>query len=356
MRVLQVITDDDRRGAQVFALDLQRGLAASGCAVETYALAPGRVGGLDVPLLGRRPRAPATIRALRGKARGVDVVVAHGSTTLPVSAIALSGLRCPFVYRQISDSLFWADTPLRRARVRAAMSKARLIVALWGGAARTLVDDLGVAASKVRIIPNGVVGDDWLLPAAEARYAARRALGLDKDLRVVAYVGAMVSEKAPELAVEAVAGLPGVHLLLAGAGPEETAVRALAGVLLPGRATLVGSSAHVSSVYAASDVLLFPSRAGDSMPAVVIEAGLAGLPTLATSVGALVAMIDPGVTGGLVERPDAGLLCTELRRMLADIDATRAMGRAARVSFLARYEMSIVAKQWHDVLDEAAGL
>ena len=41
MRILQVITDTDRRGAQVFALDLQGALRRKGHEVETLALAPG---------------------------------------------------------------------------------------------------------------------------------------------------------------------------------------------------------------------------------------------------------------------------------------------------------------------------
>ena len=117
MRVLQVVTDRDRRGAQVYATDLAPGLQNLGCAVETVALAPGNHGDqLAIDVLGPSRRSLATFRALRARARSFDVVIAHGTTTLPACAIALSGSGVPFVYRQISDPLFWAATTARRLR------------------------------------------------------------------------------------------------------------------------------------------------------------------------------------------------------------------------------------------------
>ena len=41
MKVLQVVTDPDRRGAQVFAVDLGSALVDLGHDVDTVALAPG---------------------------------------------------------------------------------------------------------------------------------------------------------------------------------------------------------------------------------------------------------------------------------------------------------------------------
>ena len=89
--VLHVITSTQRRGAETFAVDLAAALAARGLPSEGGALAPGRSvapggGTHDVPVLGGSPLAPATLRALRRRAAGVPVVVAHGSRTLPACA------------------------------------------------------------------------------------------------------------------------------------------------------------------------------------------------------------------------------------------------------------------------------
>src|SRR5256885_421281 len=136
--VLQVVTDTDRRGAQIFASDLEAALRNQGRKVTTVALAPGHAGGIDVPVLGPAPRRLVTLRTLRRAICHADVVIAHGSTTLPACAIASAGTGTPFVYRQISDSLFWADTRVKRLRVRAGLSRATRVVALWDGSAEVL--------------------------------------------------------------------------------------------------------------------------------------------------------------------------------------------------------------------------
>src|SRR5690349_18726130 len=114
VRVLQVVTDTDRRGAQVFAIDLQHALSEIGHPVQTVALTDGASGGLGTPVLGAKRVSIEGLRALRRQAAGYDVVVAHGSTTLPACALSLAGSGVPFVYRQISDSMFWASTRSRQ--------------------------------------------------------------------------------------------------------------------------------------------------------------------------------------------------------------------------------------------------
>ena len=156
LTILQVVTDTDRRGAQVFATDLHDALVRRGRQVKTVALAPGVVGGLELPTLGPTRKHPSTINALRTACREVDVVVAHGSTTLPLCALVRPLTGTPFVYRQISESTFWAGSAARRLRVRAALSAASRVVALWSGSADTLHDTFGVVRHKIRVVPNGV--------------------------------------------------------------------------------------------------------------------------------------------------------------------------------------------------------
>jgi len=351
MRVLQVTTDNDRRGAQIFAGDLHTGLADLGCDVETVALAPGRVGGLDFPPLGSRRRSLRTITALRSRSRHADVVIAHGSTALPVTALAMLGSRTPFVYRQVSDSLFWAPSASRRLRVRMAMSRAEKIVALWDGAAEILATRFSVPSEKLHVIPNGVRGSSWTPPSEAERHRAKSELRLPLDLPVVAFAAAFTPEKGPDLAIETVASIAEAHLLMVGAGPEDAQVRALADRLLEGRVTFVGSTSDIRKVYSATDVLLFPSRGGDSMPAVVIEAGMMGIPAVATNTGALSSMLESGKTGQVVPTPTSSELASATRTLLHDPERRRAIGSAARAAFLRSFDMEVVSARWLSVLD-----
>lgn len=351
-RVLQVITDTDRRGAQVFALDLHEALAAHGFTVETVALANGSVGGLDVPTLGATRRSPSTFRALRRRAKTCDIVLAHGSTTLPACAVSLVGSGRPFVYRQISDSQFWAGTRARRARVRISLSRAAHVVALWDGAAATLTDHFGVDATSVTVVPNGVPVQQFPLPSDDDRAEARSRLGLPAEGFVACYVGALVSEKGVDAGIAAVAGVDEVvAFVVAGEGPERVQLEAQAARDLGERARFLGSVCSPRDVLWASDAMLFPSRGGDSMPAVLIEAGLSGLPVLATPIAAIPQMVADGQTGYIVPVDAVSTMTDRLRALEADASLRAEIGAAARARCSARYTMEPVAAGWIGVIE-----
>ena len=121
--ILHIVASTDRRGAETFAVDLSARLAALGWRSETVALAPGRSGGLDLESLGDAPLSLRTLQRLRRRTRSSNVVVAHGSTTLPACALALSGSGRPFVYRNIGDPYHWATSRLRRLRTAAFLAQ-----------------------------------------------------------------------------------------------------------------------------------------------------------------------------------------------------------------------------------------
>lgn len=350
MRILQVVTDTDRRGAQVFATDLDPVLSAAGATVRTVALTAGVTGGLGVPTLGPTRRHPRTIRALRSLMRGADVTVAHGSTTLPVSVIAGALLSTPVVYRQISDSRFWAPDPRRRWQTRAAMAAVDHVVALYDGAATTLTDFLDVPPRKITVVANGVPTTGFEPPTRRQVEEARAAIGVTAST-VAVYVGALVVEKGVDRAVTAVAGLDDVQLVVAGDGPdrarlEQTARASGANV------TFLGSVDDTGPVYRAADVLLMPSRGGDSMPAVLIEAGLCGLSSVTTDVAGIPTIVEDGVTGVVTPAHDDEAYVRAAAAMLtadAAVDR-RVMGKHARERCLDRFTIDVVARGWLEVL------
>jgi glycosyltransferase involved in cell wall biosynthesis len=346
-----VITDTDRRGAQVFAHDLHGSLAHTQ-RVDTVALTDGATGGLDVPVLGRTRRGADTLRALRQRALDADVVVAHGSTTLPMCALACAGTGTPFVYRQISDSLFWASDRLRLVRTRLLLGRAAHVVTLWTGAAEVLRTHFGLPADRITIVPNGVPGERFPPVTAADRADARRRLGVP-DGRVVAYVGALVEEKGVDSLIDALAASPrcdDTHLLIAGDGPARSTLERQVAQQLAGRATFTGSLPDPWPAYAAADVVAFPSRGGDSMPAAVIETAFAGVPLVATHVAAIPEMVVDGESALLVSPDDRAGLRAALDRVLDDPHLATRLADANRSHALAHYEIDVVAAQWLDVL------
>ncbi len=348
--ILQVVTDTDRRGAQVFACDLERALSSLGRDVRTVALAPGSVGGLEMPVLGSTRLGPATLRGLRRAARDSGVVVAHGSTTLPACAASLAGTGRPFVYRQISEVTFWTGTWPRRQRVRTALARAARVVALWNGSADTVANRFGYPRHHIEVIPNAVPGERFAPPAADEVASARRALGLDEASSVVVYIGALVQEKGVDLAIDAIAPLPGVVLVVAGDGPERSALEARAAASAPGRVLFAGSVADARVPLAAADVVALVSRGGDSMPAVLMEAGLMGVPAISTPVEAIPEVVLDGSSGFIVPA-GAEPVREAIERLTRNPELRREFGAAAAAHCRANYTMDVVASRWCRVLD-----
>jgi glycosyltransferase involved in cell wall biosynthesis len=354
MRILQVITDTDRRGAQVFAIDLGAALEERGHDVRTVALAPGsRVSKLDVAVLGIRSRGLGTLRLLRSEMKRVDVTIAHGSSTLLACGLAGLGPGRPFVYRQISDSRFWAPTWIRRARVAAYLRFPGRIVALSNGAADTLHEYLWVPARKVDVVPNGVPRRGFAPASPAQRAETRAALGLPEGSFVVTYTGALVPEKGVHVAIEALSD-PDAHLLVVGGGPELERLRSLAAESAPGRIHFAGELVDVLPAYRASDAVILASLGGDSMPASLIEAGFCALPCVSTPVGSISDIVIDGRTGVLVEPGDVASTASAINSYSDDRGLGRQHGRAAEQHCLEHFEIGVVADVWLATLERVA--
>ena len=293
---------------------------------------------------------PEHLSRLRSLARSADLVVAHGSTTLPASALALFG-STPFVYVSIGDPRAWQTTAVRRWRSRLLLARSRAVVAIAQRSAQSVHDLLGVPRDRVRIIPNfRSSGRFRPLPQAE-RLAVRASYGVPSDAPLVVFLGSMTQEKRPDLAIDAVSSLSGVHLVVAGSGILEPDVRERAARVDGGRIRVVGSVTEPERLLAAADALVLSSDT-EGVPGVLIEAGLCGIPAAATSVGFVDEVVVEGRTGRLAPAGDVGGLAKALAGVLAD---SGRYGSAARAHCLERFDEEHVVSQWEDFLTSVTG-
>jgi glycosyltransferase involved in cell wall biosynthesis len=349
--VLQVVTSTDRRGAETFAVELGAELEHLGQPVTTVALARGtQEAGLDVPVLGRRARSPQTLGALRRASAQASVVIAHGSTTLSACAIALAVSRVPLVYRNIGDPTFWSSPWPARARTTLWLRRANTVVALTEESARVIRDQLHVPSRRLEVIPTGVSAARHRPATTMARAHARATFGLPEDAVVGVIVGALSPEKDVDLAIRAVAELPGTHLLVCGDGPERAALEAAGVEGAPGRVHFTGALNDPDPAYAAADVVVLSSRT-EGLPAVLIEAGLRELPVATCDVGYVRDIVADGVTGFLAKTHSPGHLADAIRRAAS-------LGSAAGIEASriceARFELGAVAERWDRLLQRVA--
>jgi glycosyltransferase involved in cell wall biosynthesis len=344
--VLQVITDRDRRGAQVFAADLAEAFVQRGRSVRTVALVRGRDRtSLNVPYLGDSPRSVRTLRVLRREIRRASVVVGHGSTTLAACAIASFGTGVPFVYRNIGDPIYWGNSPARRLRMRTFLKRPVRVVAVWPGAEAALTTEFGVPADRVTVIPKGTPAARFS-PATQAqRRSARRFFGLEDGLPTAVYIGALSHEKNVDAAIEAIGKIPDATLIIVGDGPDRAELSSLAADRAPGRVIFAGTLDRPQFALAAGDALVLPSRT-EGVPGVLIEAGFSGLPVVATDVGGVSDLVLDGRSGRVVQPGDEAAFAAALAEVF---EYRRPLGEDVG-RHLAAFEVGVIAERWDRLL------
>ena len=167
--------------------------------------------------------------------------------------------------------------------------------------------------SRVHVVPLGV---QHAFFAPGYRPQARRALGVAEDSTLLLFAGRLQALKGVDLALETLIEMRarGRNAMLAivggPSGPDGRATLAHlhrrveeAGVIE--HVSFVAPQAHqlLSTWMCAADVTLVPSRS-ESFGLVALESSACGTPVVASDVGGLMTLVDPGVTGFLIEERD----------------------------------------------------
>ena len=265
----------------------------------------------------------------------------------------LRALRARFPFDVIDADFFWPDGPAAM-RLAAALGVPFTIKArgsdihFWGGRrgiAEQIVEAgkaadgliavsaalkrdmaaLGMPDEKIRVLHTGV-DLDLFRPADRA--AGKAALGVDGPLLIS--IGHLNGRKGQEIALAALAQIPGATLLLAGDGPERGKLeREAAAKGLAARVRFLGTLPHAAlpALLAAADVMVLPTIS-EGLANVWVEALACGTPVVTSDVGGAREVIDRPEAGRLVPRdPDA--VAGAVRELLADPPDSAAVRAAA---------------------------
>jgi len=283
--------------------------------------------GFRVGLPGRAVRAAVA-------AHRADVVHLAGPVALGASGGAAAGeLGVPAVAVYATDLAAYART-YRLGRAGEALCW-RHLRRIHNAASRTLAPSTATAADlaargfeRVRVWGRGV--DTTRFSPGHRCAALRAELAPDGEV-IVGYVGRLAAEKRLDL-LAGVAALPGVRLVIVGAGPAEATARRK----LPGAAFLgQHQGAGLARIYASLDVFV---HAGphDTFGNTLQEAAASGLPVVAPAAGGPLDLVADGETGFLVPPGDAGALAGAVAVLAAAPELRAAQGRSARLAVLHR--------------------
>jgi glycosyltransferase involved in cell wall biosynthesis len=352
MKVAFVLTQD-RGGPVDLTVALARELAGRPAGPEVILVGPapvtsaGAVGSLLRPTWVRSKTDHRGAMALRKvlAAESPDLIHAQDRRAALMAATIARG-RAPVVatYHGVPDdaAALWvgqgplaAQSPSLRARaVLAADALVAQLISVTVAPSRAMAAflrrRLGLPASKLRVVPNGVA----LPPVRPLAGAARTFVS----------VGTFARAKATGVAVDAFAriaqGRGGVRLVLVGDGVERPdCERRVARHGIGHLVEFTGYRTDVPAVLARADSFVLPS-VNENVPLALIEAMGAGLACVASGIGGVPELLDDG--SGLLVPPGDPEALARAMAMLADDEALApALGRAAAAK--ARRHFSVAA-------------
>jgi glycosyltransferase involved in cell wall biosynthesis len=200
---------------------------------------------------------------------------------------------------------------------------------------RGLAISWGVDAARVSVLPNPTPP----FPELDPRDALRRSFAIDGD--TVAFAGRLAPQKALDVALDAVAELDGVTLLIAGDGDERARLERRAGE----RVRFLGPlpRERVLELFRAADAAILTSM-WENFPHSVVEALSVGTPVIATTTGGVAEVVRDGENGLLVAPGDAHELADALTRFFADSELQERLRDGAAPS-VADYDRERVFSQ-----------
>jgi glycosyltransferase involved in cell wall biosynthesis len=370
LRVLWICHYPVFGGPHNYALQLARPLAERG--VEIVFLLPDepgdaldrlRDGGVETVQLpldrlrgGRDPRPNARLlMRFRREVRAIGALAAERSSDLllvsglanPQGAVAAHSQRLPLVW-QILDTrtppaLRRAVMPLVRRYADAVMFNGKALIELHCGR-RPLRQPSLVFPSPVDTVRHQ--------PSSETRNATRRSLGIPPDALFVGTVANLNPQKGIEFFIRAASIIyrsrPDAWFLIFGSSYEthrryrERLENEMRGSGVPAERFILRSG-RPDDFYPALDVKLITSvPRSEGTTSTAMEAGAAGVPVVATDVGAVSEVVEEGVTGLVVPPQDHRALAEATLRLAADPQLSARMGAVARERAVERYSLEPV--------------
>lgn len=215
------------------------------------------------------------------------------------------------------------------------------IIAVSEAVKKDIIKRYRYSAKKVRVIYNGVDWDKFFSPI---KFSAED-WPAGKIWRLGA-AGRLVKQKGFDILIQALAQLPAEinwQCSIAGDGPQVDYLESLIIKLgLRDKVKLIGNQSDIVRFLSKLDLLVVSSR-WEGLGLVVLEAGAAGIPVMASDVDGLQEIIDHKINGYLVSPESADALASGLTEIMSQISSAERLAWAANLQQKVKHDFSITA-------------
>ncbi len=224
---------------------------------------------------------------------------------------------------------------------------------------REQVGKLPFVLHKIVIIHNGVGTPTTLSKekALETIFGTHKTLWLKEKPFIVGTIAELHKNKGLSYAIEGIAQLKkqvdvSLLFIIIGAGEEHASLEALVQKLeLTDVVFFAGQKENASTLLSAFDIFLLPSIT-EAFPYVILEAGNAGLPVIATSVGGIPEVIDDMESGILIQSKNSGEVTRALAYLIENPERREAIGEALATRIHGRFNLETMVEKTFELYEE----
>ena len=314
MKILQLVTKRQYRGAEIFAYNLSKDLIENGHQVIFAGLYRNPEDQLELPgalntdLSEKKSKifSPKTAYRLYRliKTEQPDIIQCNGSDTLKYAVAAGFFLshKIPLTYRNISIISRWFSHPLKKWVYKQLFKRVDFVTSVGRFAMDDFIRSLRYPPGKIKVIHRGIPVKKT--DKKQARQEITRQLGISPEDKIITHIGNFSPEKNHAFLLEVFEKIKAkrkdIKLLLAGKGILfEEIKKQIHQKKLEDTVFLLGFRKDTEKILAASDLFVLTSKV-EGVPGVILEAAVQQVPSVAIDVGGVSEVIIPGETGILL--------------------------------------------------------
>lgn len=282
----------------------------------------------------------------------VDVIHAHefDANVQGTFVATLSGI--PLVATVHGKNYFWEK--FRRRLAYRWVSRRATMVAVSENLKHFIVEKVGVQASDVRVVYNGVD----VLPPCDAADIDQcwKELDLPAGNQIVGVVGNLYPVKGHQYLIAAIPAIlakcPKTTFVFAGRGQLEAELKAQAHQLgVDGHVRFLGLRQDIPRILALLDVFVLPSLS-EGLSMAILEAMVAGKPVVATDVGGNPELVEDGATGYLVPSQNSQALADRVIALLMDQGRSLQFGKTGQLRAQGQFSLQTMVQNYQALYDQ----
>lgn len=350
MRIIQVITRPQRRGAEIFAAQLGEQLMELGHEVILVSLFQsnqnlefrGEFIQLDLPFRGKLDIRGFYVLSKVFREINPDIVQANASDTLRMTVGARYFFKGNYqlVYRNANQISEFIKSGFQRKWIEFLMSKVDAVISVSKASKNDLLKIFSFS-KPIEVIPIGVDQRSMVIKL-ESKLS-------DLPTPYLIQIGGLVPEKDPLGMVNIFHAIENsnLNLIFIGSGILETSLRnRIIEWGLEDRVQVIPNQENIFPYLNGAKALVMPSKI-EGLPGVILEAMYCQIPVIAFGVGGIPEVVKSGETGWLVPAGDSDAFVQAVVECLSLPDQElQKINNAAKIMVTEKFQIAKIAKEF----------